>query len=114
MLNLLLMTLVDQVLDAILHFGITPFDSLWDHAVAQELWQAPLWCLFGVSLVLYLTGHMASVLKLVAGIVAVFAVSLIFNVATLVLSLPERSGNEGLLLKDGLLIWMDNILLFTT
>src|SRR5579875_20834 len=112
--NLLLITVVEQVLDSVLNFGTTPLDRLLPTAIVEDAWHGLLWTLVAITLGLYLTGHRVSVRRVVVAIMVVFTVGLILNAIDLAVPSPrhvETRGNG--LLFDGVLIWLNNVLLFT-
>jgi hypothetical protein len=112
--NLLLITLIEQVLDSVLNFGTTPFDRVLPPQIADVAWHGLLWTLVIAAFVLYVTAHTASLREVVVGIMAVFTLGLILNVIDLAVPSPRHMETRGSgLLLDGLLIWLNNVVLFT-
>jgi uncharacterized membrane protein len=113
-LNLFIVVLVEHVLDSVLNFGITPFGLFMDRSVGDPLWEGLCWLAFGITALLYVTGHTHSMFRLTVAIMLIFTFALGMNVLDLVLTLHQRGGFEATyLLADGALIWIDNVLLFT-
>jgi hypothetical protein len=111
---LLLLTGLEFLLDAVLHFGTSPLDRFMPHAPAVLAWELLLYCLGVTALLLYLTGHTTGILEWALVSNLFFTGNLLLNVWDLVLALPERVGSDGwALLLDGLLIWLSNVLLFS-
>jgi hypothetical protein len=112
--NLLIITIVEQVLDSVLNFGTTQFDRLLPEQLADDAWHAVLWLQVALAFVLYLTGLTGTVRRVVLGIMIVFTIGLVLNVTDLALPSPRHVETRGSgLLFDGLLMWLNNVLLFT-
>ncbi|HEY7067562.1 MAG TPA: hypothetical protein VII06_39260 [Chloroflexota bacterium] len=112
-LNLVLITLVEQFLANVLHFSTTPLDRIMPPVAANQLWHTVLWLLVATAFMLYLTGHTVTVRQAVFVILGVFTLGLVLNVFELALPSPSQVATRGSgLLADGLLIWVYNVLLF--
>jgi uncharacterized membrane protein len=113
-LSLLAITVVEQLLDSAISFGITPLDLLVTHEMAAPFWLAIVWGLFALTLVFYVTDHPTGEMRCGVVILAVSTAGLLTNVGELIRTLPQRTGSDGLsLLLDGGMIWVSNILVFT-
>jgi len=113
-LNLALVLGIEYGLEALRSASITPFDLWLPHAVAVLLWLAVLWLLFGIALVMYITGHTTTMFEVTVAVLAVFTFNLGLNVIEIARTLPQRAGHDAVaLLGDGVLIWWSNVLVFT-